>query len=81
MMDTLMEWAGTPWGITILLGVAWLAVSCLFSVALGRIMAKFGGDGFHDVPKLDQHKQRSPPRRAGAAPDSRERRQKKTSTG
>lgn len=62
-------------------GLAWLVVSCMFSVALGRIMAEFGGDGCHDVPKLDQPQRRSP-RRAGDAPDSRESRQlQKTSTG
>ena len=81
MMDTLMEWAGTPWGITILVGIAWFAVSCLFSVALGRIMAKFGGDGFRDAPKRDQPK-RASPHRAGAPPGSRKRRRlQKTSTG
>ena len=63
-MATLIEWAGTPWGIIILVGVAWFVVSCFFSVALGRIMAKFGGDY---VPKLDQPQRRSP-RRAGDAP-------------
>ena len=77
-MATLIEWAGTLWGIIILVGMAWLAVSCFFSVALGRIMAKFGGDY---VPKLDQPQRRSP-RRAGDAPGSRKRRQlQKTSTG
>ncbi len=77
-MATLIEWAGTPWGIIILVGVAWFVVSCFFSVALGRIMAKFGGDY---VPKLDQPQRRSP-RRAGDAPGSRKRRQlQKTSTG
>ncbi len=81
MMETLMAWAGTPWGIAILVGMTWIAVSCLFSVALGRIMAEFGGDGRHDVPKLDQPKRRGP-RRAGDAPGSRKRRQlEKTSTG
>ena len=77
-MATLIEWAGTPWGIIILVGVAWFVVSCFFSVALGRIVAKFGGDY---VPKLDQPQRRSP-RRAGDAPGSRKRRQlQKTSTG
>ena len=80
-MDTLMEWAGTPWGIAILVGMAWFAVSCLFSVALGRIMAEFGGDDRHDAPKRDQPKRLSPGR-AGAAPGSRRRRElQKTSTG
>ena len=77
-MATLIEWAETPWGIIILVGMAWFVVSCFFSVALGRIMAKFGGDY---VPKLDQPQRRSP-RRAGDAPGSRKRRQlQKTSTG
>ena len=77
-MATLIEWAGTLWGIFILVGMAWFAVFCFFSVALGRIMAKFAGD---DVPKLDQPQRRSP-RRVGDAPDSRETRQlQKTSTG
>ena len=59
-------------------GVVWFAVSCVFSVALGRIMAKFAGD---DVPKLDQPKRRDP-RRAGDSPGSLKRRQlQKTSTG
>ena len=80
-MATLIEWAGTPWGIIILVGMAWFVVSCLFSVALGRIMAKFGSDGRDDAPKLDQPQRRSP-RRADDAPGSRKRRQlQKTSTG
>ena len=82
MMDTLMEWAGTPWGITLLVGVAWIVVSCLFSVAFGRIMAMFGGAGFNDAPKRDQLKRRGPRRRAGAPPGSGKRRQlQKTSAG
>ncbi len=77
-MATLIEWAGTLWGIFILVGMAWFAVFCFFSVALGRIMAKFGGDY---VPKLDQPQRRSP-RRADDAPGSRKRRQlQKTSAG
>ncbi len=81
MMDTLMEWARTPWGIAILVGLVWFAVSCLFSVALGRIMAEFGSDGCHDVRKLEKRKRRSP-RRAGDASGTRKRTQpQKTSTG
>ena len=80
-MAMLIEWAGTPWGMIILAGLAWFVVSCMFSVALGRIMAEFGGDGRDDVPKLDQPQRRSP-RRVGDAPDGREPRQlQKTSTG
>ena len=80
-MDTLIAWSGTPWGMIILAGLAWFVVSCMFSVALGRIMAEFGGDGRHDVPKLDQPKRRDP-RRAGDAPGSLKRRRlQKTSTG
>ncbi len=80
-MAMLIEWAGTPWGMIILAGLAWFVVSCMFSVVLGRIMAEFGGDGRHDVPKLDQP-QRRDPRRAGEASGTRkQRRLQKTSTG
>ena len=80
-MAMLIEWAGTLWGMIILAGMVWFAVSCVFSVALSRIMAEFGGDGRHDVAKLDQPQRRSP-RRAGDAPGSLKRRRlQKTSTG
>ena len=76
-----MELAGTPWGITILVVMAWLVASCLFSIVVGRFMAEFGGDRFHEAPKLDQQKRRSP-RRASVASTSRKHKQtKKTSTG
>ena len=81
MMDTLMVWAGTPWGIAGLIGIAWIAVSCVFSVVLGRIMAEFGGDGRHDVPKLDQPERRDPRRAGDASGTRKQRRMQKTSTG
>ena len=80
-MAMLIEWAGTPWGMIILVGLAWFAVSCVFSVVLGRIMAEFGGDGRHDVPKLDQPKRRDPRRAGDASGTRKQRRLQKTSTG
>ncbi len=77
-MAMLIEWAGTPWGMIILAGLAWFVVSCMFSVALGRIMAKFAGD---DVPKLDQPKRRDPRRAGDASGTRKQRRLQKTSTG
>ena len=81
MIATLMEWAGTMWGMMLLAGVVWFVLSCVFSLALGSIIAKFGGDGFEDGPRLVQPKRRSP-RRVSGVPGARKRGDlKKTSTG
>lgn len=76
-----MELVETSWGIAVLVVMAWLVASCLFSIVVGRFIAEFGGDRFHEAHKLDQPKRRSP-RRAGVASTSRQHKQtKKTSTG
>ena len=63
MIDTFMEWATSFWGITVLACLAWFAVSCVFCLALGSIMAKFGGDGVPEPHREDIPK-RIDPRRA-----------------
>ena len=64
MIDALMESAGTFWGTTILVGVAWVVVSCVFSIMLGSIFGWLGVPGPEDA--VEPKGSRRGPRRAGA---------------
>ena len=68
MLDALMESAGTFWGTTILVGVAWVVVSCVFSLMLGSIFGWLEGPMPEDA-SAPQEGSRRGPRRAGADQD------------
>ena len=75
-----MEWAGTAWGIIVIAGVAWLAVSCVFSVVLGRIIARFGADDHEGFGLLERQERRSP-QRVGKVQGTRRQAQRTGSNG
>ena len=79
MIDAFMDWAGTFWGMTVLAGVVWFAVSCVFCLVLGSIIARFGAFP-DDVPVAEQTERRSP-RRAGDTAPARREQEKESSTG
>lgn len=62
MIDTLMEWATSVWGITILACLAWFAVSCVFCLGLGKIIAQFSGDEVPNPHRKNIPRRRSPRR-------------------
>jgi len=47
----------SPWGI-VLAGLAWFLTSCLFSVCLGRIIAKFANDADADSDSVHAERPR-----------------------